>query len=782
MELESLNPRIEPEKLPYFTFPMVAAQNLRSVGGKAFNLAILSREDFPVPAAIVLMKKPENEAEWDKIFSWWQNQNNCPLAVRSSAKDEDSSDLSFAGQQTTFLNVSTKESLRNAIENCFASIHREASRAYRDFFKTKSPSFEMNVVLQVMINAKFAGVYFSKDPRGKAPSWIVESIEGLGEDLVSGRKNPARFNETTIVDKQLPGFNNEHLKKVVEMGSRIRDVLEFEVDTEWAFDQSDRFWLLQARPVTALHSHSNQQKEIAKELSRLRKKHPHNVIWDGQTFSEWTGFPSYLTFSIWKDAFAPEGAFSKALKRIGYLGFTKHSFSPKDTLLERVFGRAYVNLSLLEPLFFGPTPYTIAPMPRPHLVFNWRKINLTSILRTPQAMYRMALVAWRLQSERRGYLNRCSSELAQFRNDFARPVDPDFFKNWDSERLVKHFKEEAHKFSTQHLEWPFVLIILAEATLQTLQALLKRIYGAKGAEQTLQKWLGMGLQTLTVKMNSEYRESSAHPEQRSFFMNRYGHRGPGELDLSNPRWVELGDRAFGKTAANFHVKYEDVEVEINKLGRFQKPVILQEWRFLKKMLELREQWKMEIMRPYAHMRWMALEIGNRLGIGEDVFWLRLSEVLKCKDFATYQNKVNDRKQRFNSFRKISFPVVVGLDELEEILSGKDTTNRGALEGEGLSPGMAFGEVRVVVDPEKERVSDWPENVVLVAEATDPGWTPLFQHAKAVVVEKGGVLSHCAIVAREMGIPAVSQIQKCHLRLKNGDHVWVDGSNGRIVLA
>lgn len=780
IEINTQGPKLK--NLPYLTYTDIATQGLRSVGGKAYNLALLSREGFAVPAGIVLTKVP-SEKELTDINSWWKKIGNPKLAVRSSALGEDSAELSFAGQQTTFLNVDTADGLTKAITACFASIHRQASRAYREFFTKKSSTPEMNVVLQVMVDAKFAGVFFSKDPRGQNESWLTETIEGLGEDLVSGRKTPARFTIDTPVDKQqqLSGWNSDHLKQVVQMGLQVRDTLGFEVDMEWAFDQNDKLWCLQARPVTALHSLSNQQKEINKELERLKKKHSQNVYWDGQTFSEWTGFPSYLTFSIWKDAFAPNGAFSAALKELGYFGFTNDSFSPKDTLLERVFGRAYVNLSLLEPLFFGPIPYSINPYPRPHLKFNWGKITLQSILRTPYTIYRMAKVGWSLQTERRKYINRCASALTKYRTDFSRPANPEFYKDWEQEKILEHLAKESKKFSEEYLKWPFVLIVMAEATMQSLQMMLTRIHGKKGGEQTLQKWLGMGLSTMTVKMNSEYREAAAEKEKQAFFLDRYGHRGPGELDLSNPRFVELGDRAFGKSS-QFVPNSQDVEEEIKKLGRFQQPIILQEWRFLKKMLELREQWKMEIMRPYAHLRWMAMELGKRGKLNDDIFWLRLTEVLKNKDYLAHKTKIEDRKQRFKNFRKLSFPVVVSLNELENILAGKEVSNKSALEGEGLSPGMSFGEVRVVTDPEQEKTSSWPSDVILVAEATDPGWTPLFQHAKGVIVEKGGVLSHCAIVAREMGIPAVSQIQKCHLRLKNGDHVWVDGTNGRIILA
>ena len=87
---------------------------------------------------------------------------------------------------------------------------------------------------------------------------------------------------------------------------------------------------------------------------------------------------------------------------------------------------------------------------------------------------------------------------------------------------------------------------------------------------------------------------------------------------------------------------------------------------------------------------------------------------------------------------------------------------------------------MVNDPNDIDTSAWPKQTILVSNSTDPGWTPIFAKAKGIIVEKGGVLSHCAIVAREMAIPAVSGIAVS--RLKNGDLLWVDGNSGRISFA
>ena len=81
--------------------------------------------------------------------------------------------------------------------------------------------------------------------------------------------------------------------------------------------------------------------------------------------------------------------------------------------------------------------------------------------------------------------------------------------------------------------------------------------------------------------------------------------------------------------------------------------------------------------------------------------------------------------------------------------------------------------------ELENLENWPDNTILVAEATDPGWTPLFEKSKAIIVSRGGILSHCAIVAREMGLPAVGEVYGTMSLLKEGEYVWVDGINGTI---
>lgn len=758
------------------------------LGGKGFVLSQLSQKGFPVPSGAIITSPPESEKEWAEIIEWWKSLGRPEIAARSSALGEDSKEHSFAGQNQSFLNLKEEQEIRKAIKRCFASIHGEASKSYRHFFTRKKPKSEqMNVVVQKMVKPKFSGVFFSVDPRGNSEGWIIELIEGLGEDLVSGRKTPVFITPENRSGITVDGLDTFNFEKVLKKGFEAKEILGYEVDMEWALDENLDFHLLQARPVTAMQSISSQVKVVEKEIQRLRDSYPNNPTWDGQTFAEWTGFPSYLTFSLWRNAFSPHYAFGDALKAIGYRSFVEKEFSSKHSLLERVFGRAYVNLEKMTDLYFGPIPYTLRAKPRPQLVFDVKKLNLQTILRTPISMFNMVKVAFTLSSHRSKWLKECAHQLSLFKSESSAHVKPAAFEPFSNERLKESFEKECSSFSKAHLKWPLVLIILTESTMQQLSSILKSLYGERKAAITLKRWMGRGLSTVTSEMNEDFRLACADPLKRPFFMSKYGHRGPGELDLRNPRWAEIGDEAFYELSEHQKshlVKSTSTIVdEIMAINSFKRDVILQEWNLLKQMLELRENWKLELLKPYANIRYMALEIAKRLGIGGDIHWLRLSEI-ESLDFDgslpdQLVHKINERKMRFNVFKQYSFPEFVTIDELENIIQGKDIDDRKVFDGEALSPGLAYGEVRVIEDPHAADPSSWPENTVLVAENTDPGWTPLFARAKAVIVDKGGVLSHCAIVAREMNLPAVSRIKQCHRFLKDGDKIWVDGHNGRI---
>lgn len=768
----------------------------KSIGGKAWGLGILAQKGFPIPPGIVLNSEP-NETEWLEILSWWKKNQNTPLAIRSSAGAEDSAETSFAGQNRTFLNVKNEAEIRRAVRDCFASIFRESSQAYRKFFAQNSEA-QMNVVLQVMVQPKYAGVFFSEDPISRDKNWILEVVNGLGEDLVSGKVTPGQLRKNGKVQALPEGFTTEKGFEVAEVGARVAAALEFSLDMEWAIDKNGKLFVLQARPIT-----TGQLKKAADYLSReffrLKAEHAATTTWDGQTFAEWSGLPSQFTFSLWRKAFSPHHAFGNALRELGYRSFSDAKWTPNDSLLERVFGRAYVNLERLTELYYGDIPYRVELKPRPHTRFAFDKLGLHSFINFPAAAWNMIHVGWNLSTRRKNYYQRCLEELSLFKHRYVRPLRAAHVAELSDMNLIEELSREAEEFSTQALHWPLVLVILTETTTQNLRQLLKSILGEVEADRKIRDWMGRGLHTVTFEMQAEFSQACAQPEKREEFLARYGHRGPGEMDLSHPRWFELGEAAFQSSGLmrSWKDHSSEVENEIHALASFKREMILEEWQMLKKLLETREAWKMEILKPYAWLRLLVGEIGKRRHVGEKIHRLTIDEILESpvhdvrveaaggtsdlnQRLIKVQAKLSERESEERAFRQYSLPDCLSFSVLSKIVSGEVEDQGEQLDGEPLSSGIVFGEVRFVVDPLLEKPDEWPENVILVAVSTDPGWTPLFTRAKGIVVERGGVLSHCAILSREMGIPAVGGILGLERKLKSGDQIWVDGNHGRLV--
>lgn len=748
------------------------------LGGKGYALGLMKNADFPVPEGLVLTEVPSNDLEWAQIFTWWKQIGGPKLAIRSSAIGEDSSEQSFAGQNSTYLNIDNENDIKNSVISCFQSMYKKSSALYREhFLKEKAEMSSMNVVIQKMVNPKISGVFFSVDPRTNENGWIVEAIEGLGEDLVSGRKTPWHFEKKSNCETKLFDLNS-----LVDIGLKVRDFFSKEIDMEWAIDQNNQINVLQARPITALSGKSEEKRMIEEEIHRLKSTHEKNTIWDGATFAEWSSPPTELTFSIWKEAFAKNRAFSKALRKLGYLGINEDIKNQTHSLLEKIFDRAYVNVSLMAPLYFGPIPYRLDFNHGPKLKFDFNKMNFKTLALTPITMARMIKVSFRLSTERSNWLNQCQKELIEFQLNLLKNRDIHSYENLTDKELYQEFRNEVEAFYDHHLVWPLVLITLIESTSQSLKTILNGVLPDTEIEKTINHWFSFGLHTVTMEMNEEYQKASNDEKLQKDFLEKYGHRGPGELELCNPRWSELKTKAFIKSQFTLTKKVENdlVSKEIHELKTFKKQVIEKEWLLLKDMLELREKWKMALLSPYSRIRFIALEIAKRKNIGNDIFWFNYSEILAHNFPIELALK---RKNHATLSKSISLPSFIELSELENILMNKTPANANKIiQGEALSPGIVYGEIRVVNNPENVNTDEWPENTILIAESTDPGWTGLFLKAKAVVVEKGGVLSHCAIVAREMGLPAISGIRQCHLRFKNGDKIWVDGNNGRITLS
>ncbi|MDG0816323.1 PEP/pyruvate-binding domain-containing protein [Bdellovibrio svalbardensis] len=758
-------------------------QELALMGGKASALAILAQKNFPVPPGAVLFQQPTDLKDMSELFNWWKDQGSFPVAVRSSASGEDGTEVSYAGQFITILNVKTPEDLSNAVSTCFEAVHRVPSQSYAEHFQ--QPQIPMHVLIQRMINSQFSGVYFSQDPRSENSSWLVEMVEGQGEQLVSGQVTPYRFSQEMTPDTP-HNWKKEYLETVVHWGQEIEKAFGYLADIEWAIDQEGQFWILQSRPITAKGTSTSRKEVLSNEWQKVTKSYPADSAWDGHTFAEWTGIPSELSYDIWRSAFEKDHSFDLALKSLGYEGFGKNE--SHFSLLEKVYGRLYLNLKSLEPIYFGTSPYKLMFFPRPHLEFCWRKLTPAVLLRAPLGIAQMIRVAWTIQTNRSELAKR---GLAAAKNIPSYNIDPVFLfkqcQSIDLEGKKRELRKLTQAFSQNYLQSTFLLTLLIESTTQGLLALLTKDLGKEKAAETIYLLTGRGLETIANKMHNDLSAIQNNESQWQMFLSQYGHRGPGELDLANPRWLETSrpKHTSKQQASHSKTSAEDLQKEIlGEISTLRRPVFLHEWQELQKLMQIREEIKMALMKPYAQIRWLASSIGNETGFSNDeVFWLSLDELLSLErqqDKKSFHSIIQKRKEEAQVMKSVDLPMMFSLQELQEVLNQTPPKkDNSVITGVSLSPGVSSGIVHFVDNPEGEDLDSWPDNYVLIAEATDPGWTPLFARAKAVVVSRGGVLSHCAIVAREMGLPAVGEVRALNSIFKEGERVWVDGNHGLI---
>jgi pyruvate,water dikinase len=216
-----------------------------------------------------------------------------------------------------------------------------------------------------------------------------------------------------------------------------------------------------------------------------------------------------------------------------------------------------------------------------------------------------------------------------------------------------------------------------------------------------------------------------------------------------------------------------------KLTESQKNTLGNELASLHTYLGLRETAKHYLMKGYALIRRILLELDRRFGLHGGILFLSLEELPQLIKGENFSELIAERRRQRILVLSLPVPQVLFSDDLEAI--GQPILLEGgeSFHGVPLSAGVAEAPALVLTDPEGAEIP--AESYILVCPSTDPAWVPLFVHARGLVMETGGVLSHGAIVAREFGLPAVAGISDGCRRWRTGDRLQVDGSTGFVTL-
>lgn len=788
--------------------------DLDGVGGKARGLSELMRWGCSVPPAFVL--RPGQTCARATLEATLTTLGGL-VAVRSSGLAEDGVTRSFAGMHDTVLGVGTLDALEAAIATCRASATSARAAAYRG----EAPPDTLAVVIQRQVAAVVAGVAFSADPvSGRRACCVIEAVPGLGEGLVSGKVTPDRATfdaQTSTLEGVAPApgrapcLDEALATRVAALTLEVARRAGADVDVEWAWDGAT-LWALQWRPVTALPAPNPR------------------VVWTNTNAAELLPEVARpLTFDVLNLCVAqllnpvmrPLGLEFEKLGVIGLVGGRVY-FNMNAVL---GWTRAFPLMRLWKPAGFarllGGDQRALATALATVRVEDL-PTHRVSFLRVLRGSWAMTRAMWRFRS------GDGSALIAVSRAHTDRLAQVDLAALSD-DALVRHFVElprdvfgEGDENSSASpsgvgMLATFVLAVLCRWWLGDTNGALSRsllsgmgslasaapgtalrALGAKLARLGLSEVAALPWEQARVALRESAEGREVLTDLETFFA-QHGHHARGEIDLARPRWSEtpafvwaqLGPIA-GSTSLMSHTTPAQratlVEETLARLGPLRRALLRGVLDRAAAGAATRENAKDEGVRRLGVMRLAALELGRRLvergtlSARDDVFFLSLSELpAALAGGRDWMGVVAERRQRHLRCEAVTPPnVVVGSWQAPVSREALTPATRGEVfTGIAASMGVVEGRVRVIgAFDEGARVLP---GEVLVAPFTDPGWTPLFTAAAAVVMDFGGMLSHGAIVAREYGLPAVVNVGPATRRLRTGQRVRVDGNSGLVTV-
>jgi phosphohistidine swiveling domain-containing protein len=788
------------------------------VGGKAAGLAALIRAGENVPAGFCVTTNAFRRGEVPRtaVFDAYRHLGAGPVAVRSSATAEDLPEASFAGQHETLLGVTGEEELITAIRICWQSLDAPRAVAYREARGHVDESAAMAVVVQRMIDPVAAGVAFTANPiTGTRTEIVIDAVAGLGRNVVDGSAAADHYVMSDGRPATAGGsLSAEQLEELRRTGRQIERSLGGPQDLEWAFDRQGKLWLLQARPITTLFPVPSDARAD-----------------DLRVYLE-TGHMQGMRRPI-----TPMGM--SVLRRAGDHWLEAFGFGPSRGYMVDIAGRMFLDLTgmirdrrmrtrLPRMLgIYGPGVANIAErlLSDPRLAArSGRASDYTVVVRVIAKLVPGLLVGvmWSL-------INPTAARRRAFRErdyvEAATPPQPETVA--DRIQAAAVAQDVVLGGPMTRMLPPLYAGLLSS---RIAAGLLGPVAGPGEVDATqrgmpynvttemdLDLWrVGIAAvphRTLFLQCSPEELAERFHrgdlPEiGLREFLGRYGHRGAAEIDVGVPRWAEDPTPVFAALAGYLRVEdprqaAEDrftraaVEAEeaLDRLIRHAmrtRPLRAVVAGFLlrrsRELAGLRELPKFVWLYPLREVRSQLLLAGAELAdLGllhqaDDIMFLTLDEAkAAAKGSDQTELAAIRRAEHEREMKRTRVPGLLLSDGTMPENLPDDTVRHddNILVGMPAAAGVATGSARIVHDPATARIVPGD---ILVAAATDPGWTPLFLTAGGLVTETGSPMAHGPTVAREYGIPAVICIPDATNRLHDGQKITVDGSSGTVQLA
>ena len=747
-------------------------------------------------------------------------------AVRSSATAEDLPTASFAGQQDTYLNVLGLAAILQAVSRCWASLFTERAVTYRLRNGFDHRKVHMAVVVQQMVFPQAAGVLFTADPVTSNRKVVsIEASFGLGEALVAGLVNPDVYQvrDGEVVAKAVAA------KKLASYAQRAGGTRESAIEQE----HQEQAALTDAQ-ITGLA-----------RLGRRIEAHfgaPQDIEWcladDGfqivQSRAITTLFPIPATSDQANHVYVSVGHQQMMTDPMKPLGLSMWQLTTPRTMAE-AGGRLFVDV----------TQMLASPASRAALVTGLGRSDplIGDALRT--VLERGDFIPARPDDDRAEtpvgtepatietdpaivteLVERGQSSIAALRRDIEAKSGPELF-----DFILADLQElKRTLFDPRGLQ---VILAAMQATWR-LNDQLETWLGEKNAADALIQSVPhnvtseMGLALLDVadvlRPHPDVVAFLQHIDDENFldelpalaggresaaairaFLDQYGMRCVGEIDITKPRWSErpsalvplilanvknfepgAGERRFEQGRRNAQAKEQELLTRLRALpdGEGKAEEAKQLIDRIRTFSGYREYPKYGmISRYFAYKQAMLKEaerlVETRVLRGrEDIFYLTFAELRDVvQTNHADEQLIRQRKDAYRSYQALTPPRVLTSDG--EAVAGtyrRADVPAGALTGLPVSAGTVEGRARVILDMAD---ADLDTGDILVTAYTDPSWTPAFVAIKGLVTEVGGLMTHGAVIAREYGLPAVVGVEHATRLIRDGQRIRLHGTDGYI---
>ncbi|AOT71874.1 phosphoenolpyruvate synthase [Geosporobacter ferrireducens] len=755
-------------------------------------------------------------------------------AVRSSATAEDLPMASFAGQQDTYLNIIGREAILEHISKCWASLFTERAVIYRLQKGFDHRKVQLSVVIQKMVFPQAAGILFTADPvTSNRKVLSVDASFGLGEALVSGLVNADIYKVCNgkVVDKKIstkkraiyvlkdggtkeqeiePGQQNgqtltdEQILQLAHMGRKIEEHFGYPQDIEWCL-ADNTFYIVQSRPITTLYP-----------IPEANDHEYHVYISVGHQ-QMMTDPMKPLGLSLWQLQAA--GPMFKAGGRL-FVDVAHMLPSPdsREILLNNMGQHdPLIKDALITIIERGDF---IKPLPDDQKEQSPGKSNkgMSSADIQAQVGNDPTIVS--------GLIKRSQTSIEALKQNIQARSGSDLF-----DFILEDIQQSKKSlFDPQNMG----VIMAAMNASSWINEKMKEWLGEKNVADILSQSVPnnitseMGLALLDVadviRPYPEVIEYLQHAKGDNFldelvrfdggqetqdailsYLNKYGMRCSGEIDITKPRWSEkptslvplilsnvknfepnAGKQKFQQGLQAASKKEQELLERLKQLpdGEEKAEETKQMIDLIRNFAGYREYPKYVIVSRYFVYKQALLKEAQQLVQAniihekEDIYYLTFEELRE----AVRSNKVHDqiisrRKDEYKLYEKLNPPRVITSDG--EIIAGKynlENLPAEAIAGLPVSSGVIEGRARVILNMED---ADLKDGDILVTSFTDPSWTPLFVSIKGLVTEVGGLMTHGAVIAREYGLAAVVGVENATKLIKDGQRIRVNGTEGYV---